>query len=269
MFQTLTATYRKNHISMKRAYPWSFFLNAILRGFYMTVFAYITYYVVFDKALNSSFIQKIGSGDYLSYVILGGLLYSISVSVLLVVSRSLITELREGTLEALLLTPSSRKGYFLGYIFQGLTKIGLEFVIILMMGFIFGLHPTSVNIFSVIIVLISLIFSIFGLALVLGSFMLYFRDTYLTQNTLFNLMFLLCNITFPLEFLPKGFHWIGELIPLTYGVDAFREAWMNGSSVGEIEELLIKTIGLGLIYFGVGSFVIKKMERTVLEKHFG
>jgi ABC-2 type transport system permease protein len=254
---------------MKRAYPWSFFLNHVLSGFYMTIFAYLTYYVVFDQALNTAFIQEVGTGDYISYVIIGGLLYSFSVSMLMIVSRSLITELREGTLEALLLTPSSRKGYFLGYVFQGLTQIGLEFFIILLMGFFFGLHLLSANFLSVLIVLISLIFSTFGLALVLGSLMLYFRDTYLTQNTLFNMMFLLCNITFPLEFLPKGVQWIGEIIPLTYGVDAFREAWMNNASVGDISILLLKTFGLGFIYLCLGSITIKKMERGVLEKHFG
>jgi ABC-2 type transport system permease protein len=269
MWLPFSATFQRNYLVMKRAFPWSFFLGHILSGFYLIIFAYLTYFYVFKEDLSGRFSTYAGTDDYLSYVILGGLLYSFSVSLLMIASRAIITELREGTLEALLLTPSSRKGYFLGYVAQGLTRVGIEFTVIAVTGYFFGLHLQNINWLGVVIVLLVLIVSTFSQALVLGSFMLYFRDTYITQNTLFVLMGLVCSITFPAQFLPEAVRWVGSIMPLTYGVDALRMVWIEGKSLSDSLPFLWKMMILGMIYFPTGTFFIKRMEKYVLEKHFG
>ena len=269
MWLHFSATFQRNFLVMKRAFPWSFFLGHILSGFYIIIFAYLTYYYVFKKDLSGSFLTYAGTDDYLSYVILGGILYSFSVSLLMIASRAIITELREGTLEALLLTPSSRKGYFLGYVAQGLTRVGIEFTVITITGYFFGLHLKNINWLSVFVVILILVVSTFSQALILGSLMLYFRDTYIRQNTLFVLMGLVCSITFPANFLPDILKWIGTIMPLTYGVDALRLVWIEGKSLSDILPFLWKMIILGIIYFPIGTYFIKRMEKYVLEKHFG
>ncbi|KAB7673215.1 ABC transporter permease [Bacillus sp. B1-b2] len=269
MWLPFTATFLRNYQVMKRAFPWSFFIGHILTGFYIIIFAYFTYYYVFKEELAGSFSSYSGTDDYLSYVILGGVLYSFSVSLLMIVSRAIITELREGTLEALLLSPSSRKGYFLGYVAQGLTRVIIEFLVIILTGYFFGLYLQDINWLNVLVVLLLLVAATFSQALVLGSFMLYFRDTYITQNTLFVLMGLVCSITFPVEFLPETFSWIGNIMPLTYGVDALRLTWIEGKSLVEIWPFIWRMIVIGIIYFPIGTYFIKKMEKSVLEKHFG
>ncbi|EOR25711.1 ABC transporter [Niallia nealsonii AAU1] len=173
MWLSISATFWRNYLVMRRAFPWSFFLGHILSAIYIIIFAYLTYFFVFKGDLSSSFSAYAGTNDYLSYCILGGLLYSFSVSLLMITSRTLITELREGTLESLLLTPSTRKGYFLGYVAQGLIRIMMEFLVIIAIGSLFGLHLQQINWFHVLIVLAILILSTFSMALVLGSFMLF------------------------------------------------------------------------------------------------
>ncbi|CAM3910475.1 ABC transporter permease [Mesobacillus zeae] len=269
MWLPFSATFERNYLVMRRAFPWSFFLGHILSGVYIIVFAYLSYFYVFRGELNNRFISSAGTGDYLSYVILGGLLYSFSVSLLMIVSRAIITELREGTLEALLLSPSSRKGYYLGYMAQGFMRVGLEFFAITSAGYFFGLHLKNINWINIIVVLIVLILATFTQALILGTFMLYFRDTYITQNTLFVLMSLVCGITFPPAFLPESVALIGEIMPLTHGLDALRMVWIEGKPLSEVFPLLLKILVLGIVYFPIGAVCIKKMEKIVLEKHFG
>ena len=269
MWLSISATFWRNYLVMRRAFPWSFFLGHILSAIYIIIFAYLTYFFVFKGDLSSSFSAYAGTNDYLSYCILGGLLYSFSVSLLMITSRTLITELREGTLESLLLTPSTRKGYFLGYVAQGLIRIMMEFLVIIAIGSLFGLHLQQINWFHVLIVLAILILSTFSMALVLGPFMLFFRDTYITQNTLFVLMGLVCSITFPSDFLPEGVRWISHIMPLTYGVDALRMVWIEGVAINDLLTPLLKIVILGLIYLPIGSYLMKRMEKYVLEKHFG
>ncbi|GKT24891.1 ABC transporter permease, partial [Aduncisulcus paluster] len=106
------------------------------------------------------------------------------------VSRSLITELREGTLESLMLTPFSRYGYFAGNMLQqtvtSMGEIALAFILCMPFGF-------SAQGFSLPFFLLSLMASLvafFGMSMMLGALMLYTRDTYISQNTLFIFMYL-------------------------------------------------------------------------------
>ena len=269
IFQAMRATFVRSYIEAKRAYPWSFFVHNVLAGVFLSIFAYLTYHFVFEGELSAEFVASTGSNDYISYVILGGLLFAFSISLLMILSRSLITELREGTYEALLLTPSSRKGYFLGRMSQGFVQIGLEFISILLVGLILGLQLSGINISSLIIVLTCLTFAIFAQALVLGALMLFLRDTYLTQNTLILLMGLLCGVTFPVSFLPTAVQWISGAMPLTYGLSATREVWLMDASLSEVSSSLIALLGLGFVYLIIGSFLIKKTEKSVFERHYG
>lgn len=91
--------------------------------------------------IDSKFAIYSGSDDYLTYVIIGGMLSIFSVSMMMNVSRALITEWREGTLEALLLSPSSRSGYFLGNAVQQLYRSGAELLVVLFFS-IFGRTST-------------------------------------------------------------------------------------------------------------------------------
>ena len=139
---------------------------------YTVLFAFFAYHYVFAGQLDERFVQLSGSSDYLSYAILGGAFYAFAVSTLMNVSRSLITELREGTLEALLLTPSPRRGYFLGNVCQQIMRTVFEFSVILVVGAVFGLTLANTNIWSAVLVWVLSTVAFFCQALVLGSLML-------------------------------------------------------------------------------------------------
>ncbi len=268
MWLAFKATFRRNHITMKRAYPWSFFISHILSGCYTVLFAYLTYRFMFAGELDSRFAVYAGTKDYLSYTVFGGTFYSFAVSTLMIVSRSLITELREGTLEALLLTPSPRKAYLLGGASQGLMRSAIELVTVILFGLLFGLDLTRVDWVSSFFILPLVIGSLFAQALVLGSVMLYFRDTYITQNTLFVIMAFVSGVTFPVQYLPGWLKPLSQLMPLTFGLQAFRRSALGGEGFWASAGDLFALAALSLLYLAVGSWAIKKTERTVLEKVF-
>ncbi|EOR25710.1 hypothetical protein A499_04326 [Niallia nealsonii AAU1] len=58
-------------------------------------------------------------------------------------------------------------------------------------------------------------------------------------------------------------------MPLTYGVDALRMVWIEGVAINDLLTPLLKMVILGLIYLPIGSYLMKRMEKYVLEKHFG
>ncbi|MGZ7236487.1 ABC transporter permease, partial [Streptococcus pyogenes] len=56
----------------------------------------------------------------------------------------------------------------------------------------------------------------FCMGVLLSNIMLWLRDTFLSQNTLFVVIFLLSGVTFPRNILPMPLSFIGEFIPLTH-----------------------------------------------------
>jgi ABC-2 type transport system permease protein len=269
VFQVAKATFLRNTLVMLRAYPWSFVIGHILAGVYTVLFAYFAYTHVFAGQLDDRFVRYAGSADYLSYVILGGAFYSFAVSTLMNVSRSLITELREGTLEALLLTPSSRKGYFLGNVTQQLMRTLFEFSVILLVGRLFGLNLAGADVWSAAAVWLLSTGAFFCQALVLGSVMLRFRDTYITQNTLFVLMAFLSGVTYPTSYLPEWLQPLSQLLPLTPALEAFRHSAILGQPLSASAPQLMHMAILSAVYVAVGAVGIRRMEKRVLESIFG
>lgn len=79
--------------------------------------------------LAKSFVSYAGTGDYMSYVIVGSLIYLFVVRTCLNVSRTLVTELREGTLESLIMAPFCRVEYFLGTMLSLYAYFGVSMVL--------------------------------------------------------------------------------------------------------------------------------------------
>jgi ABC-2 type transport system permease protein len=269
MWIAFSATFKRQLITMRRAYPWSFFIGHILDGVYITIFAYLSYHFIFQGQLNTQFVSYTGTSDYLSYVIMGGVFNSFAVSLLMIVSRMLITEMREGTLEALLLTPSSRLGYFFGAAVQGLMRSGIEWLAIICVGLFFGLNLIAAHLALLVPIMIVLCFALFAQALVLGGFMLVFRDTYITQNTLFVIMTLVSGVSFPPQFLPDWVQGLSLIMPLYYGLDLMRSVMTHATLSSDIFNHLLSLSALGALYFTIGLLLLKRMEKSVLEKHFG
>jgi len=269
MYQVAKATFIRNTLVMIRAYALSFVIGHILSGVYTVLFAYFAYQYVFAGQLDAQFARFSGSDDYLSYAILGGAFYAFAVSTLMNVSRSLITELREGTLEALLLTPSARHGYFMGNVLQQMMRTIMEFAVILTVGALFGLTLQQANVWGGIAVWILSTAAFFCQALVLGSLMLRFRDTYITQNTLFVIMAFVSGVTFPIPYLPEWLWPISQIMPLTPALDMFRQCVILGKPLADCLPQLLHLGVLSLIYLVVGAWGIRRMEKRVLETIFG
>ena len=264
--KVLIATFKRNFIVMVRAYPKDFFIGNVLTGFYTVIGALFMYKMLFNGVVGDDFLKFAGTGDYMSYVILGSLTYIFVVRTCLNVSRSLITELREGTLESLMITPFRRGEYFLGNMLQQTVATTFEVMVSLIIALPFGLNLSNMNIKSFLLVIILALYGFFGLSMVLASIMLYTRDTYISQNTLFVSMLLLCGITFPTAYLPKVIRNIGELIPVTEISNLIRGTAILGKSIFEQGNTIIYVFTLSTVYIIIGFLSLKRIEFIALEK---
>ncbi|WP_019910622.1 ABC transporter permease [Paenibacillus sp. HW567] len=264
MWQTVFATAARNQRANLRAFPWAFTLGHIIEGGYLVLVSYFSYVYLIQGDLDDRFALYTGSSNYLAYAIIGGALNVFSVSMMMNVSRALITEWREGTLEALLLAPSSRNGYFLGTALQQFYRSGMVLLAVTLFGMLAGMRLSAPNLLSAAIGGLLFILSCYAMALVLGSIMLYTRDTYIVQNTLFAVTTLLCGFQFPRQYLPGWLQGAGEIFPLTSSLQLLRGALLTGAAISLPD--IVPALLLSLIYIAVGLGCTRLVERRLFER---
>ena len=233
MLDTVFAVIKKNRKIVKRAYPWSFIWSRVSGAFFSMAVPFLLYFFVFDKKLSTEYAEYSRGCTYLNYILLGAVLNVLSFSTLMSVGRCLITEQREGTLDNFLLSPASRTGYFIGAYIEQLGRSMLEAVFIIVFGILFGARLKLEYIPSIIVCIIFSSVAFFSVSILVSTIMLYTRDTYLVQNTLFLIMSCICGVEFPIEFFPKIIQYISRIFPLTYTINIIR-ACASGNFTYEI-----------------------------------
>lgn len=143
--QVFNANIYKYFITIMRAYPKSFFISSLLTIFFSLLYSYLLYYNVFNGSVDVSFISEINSSNYLAYIFIGLISYSYTVSIVLSVGRSLITERRQGTLESVIIAPYNRLLYFLSYAIAQVAHKSIEMLVIIPFILVFGIE---INYFS-------------------------------------------------------------------------------------------------------------------------
>lgn len=269
MVRVIGATYKKNRIGIVRAMPWSLIVSRVVTGATQIVFPFFIYRYFLAGNLNAEFRVYTGGADYMTYIVLGAALNVLAVSTLMNVGRALITELREGTLEVLLLSPASRTGYFLGCLAEQTVRSLLEFVTVLFVGRLFGADLKAVFTVQTVLVILLAVLGFFCMGLSLSAVMLETRDTYITQNTLFFLMSLTCGIAFPIQYLPGWVQSFAQIMPLTPAVELFRRVMIHRQGIGENRALLLQLLILSAVYAAAGIIWFRRKERVLIERVFG
>jgi ABC-2 type transport system permease protein len=80
------------------------------------------------------------------------------------------------------------------------------------------------------------------------------------------LIFLICGISFPYQYLPGFLKVISKLIPVTDGVIMIRNSTLLGMGIRQQLHSIIYLLILSLVYTIIGFKLMNKIERIALEK---
>ncbi len=263
--KNVISTYRKNRQTVLRAYPWTLVIGRVLGGFFQILFPIFIYYFMFKSKIDSGFESVAGTSDYITYVVLGVSLNVLAIAVLMNVSRAMISEIREGTLEPFLISPASRGGYFVGAFLEQTDRALLEFFVVIIFGILFGAKVPLALLPEIIIALILAIFAFASMAVAMSSIMVYTRDTYVTQNTIFHFMYLTCGVIFPLEYLPKALQFAAQIFPLTPALELFRAVAIRQEPLFNQGILILHMASLSIVYILIGMYSFSKIEKKLIE----
>jgi ABC-2 type transport system permease protein len=244
-----------------RVFPWTFFASRLLTAFFTILFAFFISTRLFEGVpFDGGDVQ-----NYLLYIVVGVGIQTYANAALLGVGRSLIIERRIGTLEALYLTPASQITYLLGVLIEQALLATIDFIIIVTFGVMFGARFNQANLLSFVVILVVGHIGFFGMGILLAAIMLRLRETYITQNTVLTLLYLICGALFPIHYLPGWVQKISNLIPLTYVIALARGALLDGLSIREQSSAFTILCLLSLVYCVIGIYQIERIRRIALE----
>lgn len=221
----------------------SYRFKIVLQFGSMVIYLCMFYFIgeIFSGAV-SPYLENYG-GNYFSYALVG-----LSVSSFVIVGLdSLSDEIRsaqlEGTLEALLSTPTSIYIILIGNSLWSFFEALLGTIILLTFGVIFfGLKVSAVQIFAVLLVLSLTLLAFLSIGMLSASFIMIFKQGNPIEMIFGTLSYFLGGIVFPVEVLPLPFQYLAELLPITHAVKALRELLLAQMEFQAIIPLLINLV---------------------------
>ena len=147
------------------------------------------------------------------------------------------------------------------------TSEGVNFLIstIIILGFvIFGGIGLSWNIlWYFLIFIIQFIVSI-GVAFIVSSLTVYFRDLQHLLGIFMQLLFYATPIVYAISSVPAGLQWIVKINPMSYLIEGYRAIFYN-RTMPDFQGLLI-ALAMGIVLCLIGYFVFKKLEKKFAEE---
>lgn len=204
-----------------------------------------------------------GGGAYaVSFIAIGNALQSLSWNTVFSVIQITGQDKWDGTLPLVLATPANRLPLFVGramvHVLDGLVSVAISFVFA---AFVFGVDFTHTNPFALAVTVLLTSFTMAGFGLLIGGFSFHFRNPIVFANIFTFVLLIFCGVNFSVAYLPPLVQPISYAFPLTYGINAARQA-ISGTSLLGISPILAQEIVVGLISIAIGYLLFESFERS-------
>ena len=259
--RALLAVAKKDFLYFVR-YP----LNAIFRVLQPIIWLTPIYFLGQSFATaqgNVGFAAYAGTGDYMSFILVGAMLSSYISSVFWGMGQSLKEEMDSGVLESNWLTPVPRFSFLIGHTGANIFVTTLVNMGILLLGWLFFGFTISGSLLQALAVVAPLLLALYGFGFAFAAAVFLMRDA----NTLIDVSDYLVSIfsggQFPVQVLPRFLLPISLALPITYGLDAVRGLLINTRTLLPIgNEIAIMLVFMGVM-MPLGYFVFKRVEQRV------
>jgi ABC-2 type transport system permease protein len=99
-----------------------------------------------------------------------------------------------------------------------------------------------------------------GLGLVMGAISLLVRESATLGNVLFLVLLVFCGVNVSLDDLPGWMAAVGNVLPLTHGIQAAREV-AAGGALADVTDLVVRELGVGAVFVVIGLSMLSALER--------
>jgi len=245
---------------------WRYPLNAVSNIFQPIIWITPIYFMGQAFSTNGQalgFAQYSGTGDYMSFVLVGTALSNFILTVFWGMGFALKEDMDAGVLESNWLTPVSRLHILVARTLTSLLVTAITSIIMLVIAaFLFGFQPTG-NVVAAVLAAIPMLIGLYGFGFAFAAIVLLMRDANTLVDVSSFLVQGLSGASFPVRSLPFWLIPVAMMMPLTYGFDAVRGFLLQTSTLFPIQTEIIILIAFMFIMLWFGAWMFDRVERKV------
>lgn len=220
-----------------------------------------------DGAALAAFAARAGTADYIAYIVIGLTMYMWINITLWDVGFQLRNEQMRGTLESNWLCPVWRFSILLG---PSLTKLLTSLVFMAMAvleyGLIFGTWVVGSNIGLLLLIMLLVIPSIYGIGVAFGSLVMRVQEASTMVFLVRGIFMIFTGVSYPLAVMPEWMQTVARWLPLTYAVHALRAVTLGSATWRDLQSDLITlalfAVGLSVLGYSIFTFTEKRARRS-------
>ncbi len=197
--------------------------------------------------------------NYVLYVLIGSGALGMWTGTLFAGQRAIERERHAGTIEYVLVTPSSLQLIVIGKTIAS-SLIGL-FSLVILLGVFAWSMGAPVNVAhpgAFLISLGSMLITLSVVGVMLSTFFVLSRSAGAMVNALSRSVFVLCGIMFPVALLPEWVKPLSYVLSPTWGVEAARQAALEGVTADFLTDIAVLFVLTG-IYVVIAQYLFQKV----------
>lgn len=230
MFRKIAAVVKKD-LLMETSYRFSFVFNIC------GVLASLLTYFFIDRLFGARMVphlEEFGVG-YFPYVLVSIAFFGYVGVGLGSFAERIHAEQMQGTLEALLMTPTRITTILLSLAVWNLIIATVDLVIYAVLGAaVFGIDFGRANILSTAVIFVLTILSFSGLGILSAAFIMVFKRGNPVDWIVSSVEGLISGVFFPVTVLPAWLQFVAQFFPITYAIRAIQLAVYKGYTVGQL-----------------------------------
>ncbi|MBA3945779.1 MAG: ABC transporter permease [Herpetosiphonaceae bacterium] len=211
----------------------------------------------------TGFAAYVGTVDYMSFVLIGGIISSYVSAVFWGMGFSLKREMDSGVLESNWMAPLPRPLFLIGQTVASISITSVNSVVVLFLAWrIFGFHVTG-HLFPALLALAPMLVALYGFGFAFAGLVLLLKDAN-TMVDVANFMVIgLAGSQFPVQVLPRVLIPVALALPLTYGYDAVRGYLLGTRTLIPIHDELVILLVFMVVMTVAGYAFFRMIERHV------
>ena len=200
------------------------------------------------------------SGNYFDFIGPGLIMLLSMMAGLTALGSALSREKEDGTITAVMLSPIRTGSFLTGKMLSQLVRSLIQSAVVVILVIILFHMSFNGNILLTAAILILGIFGFLGLGLLVTALTKDQETSQLLLNLVFFPMLFLSGVLYPLQELPTVIADIAKFLPLTYGVQAFRQVVVFNASLSSVwpSMLILFLFGAVSLAIAVPVFLVKK-----------
>ncbi|CAN5538273.1 hypothetical protein BH24GEM3_BH24GEM3_07850 [soil metagenome] len=173
-------------------------------------------------------------GQYFAFVLVGMITLNYLADAVQALPGAIRGGVNTGTLEALLSTPASLPSLLGGLTAYDFIWTSIRAAIFLLAGWVLGAEYAWDRVLSAVGILMLIVLSYLPFGLLTAAMVLAFRTTGPLPRLVLLLSGLLGGVYYPTTVIPSWLQYVSDAIPLTYGLRALRQVFLEGTPLAAV-----------------------------------